>query len=515
MKNKQIRDLDSEAEVGTSSSQNLLFSRLKKRLRKYAWPLHARYPNIIPNPYGDDRLYFSNRDVEANSKTSLEAGINLHLGCFMVSEIFGPNEIEHLYKRLENLGWDEGRYSIKGDTNIDWLREQRLYGGEGRIPLGFINRAGTVKTSIGREYTAKFPKEFSSLIVNISQLTPSITCLTVGFVLTDEASLEYADAIMKPAKTTRIPKKRRRAYSIMGVEHVKEERVNNIRDKYRNLSIGWISKNFPGFFAENCKPSQFPSVEFLSLNGFTPFDNDAQKSRGWGHWSRFVNIDQSFDSWTSTSSPALRFSLVSGHRDDTANHMTAALRWDMLSDQDKAMYGDDTLGVRSYIASEHLDGIIAKFALAGFLGELLRNLKETRQSLSSSPKSVTPTTQVDTISDFFRSSIGVPAIAREVLALSQNDASFRWNATGFTQKSHIEGEEPRDIKEALKSTLGRLSQQLLEQDTDTREFLNQLSSALGTKESIAVQKRMENIARTTLVVAIASTVVAIFGALGD
>ena len=96
----------------------------------------------------------------------------------------------------------------------------------------------------------------------------------------------------------------------------------------------------------------------------------------------------------------------------------------------------------------------------------------------------------------------MPSIAREVLALSENDASFRWNATGFTQKNHRDKEKPYEIKEGMKSFLGRLSRQLLEEDRDTREFLSQLSAALGTKESIAAQRRMEKLTYLTLAVAL-------------
>lgn len=129
--------------------------------------------------------------------------------------------------------------------------------------LGLIHRPDDAKKYVGVGYTAEFSKQFSCLLVTIFQLTPSTTCMSVGFVLTDEAALEYASALNEPAKTTRFPKRRSRAYSIMGVEHVKEERVRRIREKYRNVGISWLSKNFPGFFSEHCENSHFPTVEFL------------------------------------------------------------------------------------------------------------------------------------------------------------------------------------------------------------------------------------------------------------
>lgn len=509
MKDEEPQNIEEGKTEGILTTEKKPVPKWKQRVRKMVWPLHARYPKVIPNPYEEDKTYDRKRDAESNSKSALDEDVSLRLGCIMVSEIFGPNEIETLYDRLQKIGWDRERIPVRDGSNIDWLKTQRLYGSEGTMPLGWIHRPDDAKKYVGVRYTAEFPKEFSSLLVTISQLTPSTTCMSVGFVLTDEAALEYANALNEPAKTTRVPKRRSRAYSIMRVEHVKEERVRRIREKYRNVGISWLSKNFPGFFSEHCENSHFPTVEFLSLEGFTPFDKDAPRDRGWSHWSRFVNIDHDFGSWTSSSVPSLRFSLDAGRRENTPNHMTVALRWDTLSEEDLKTYGGDSLGSRTYFANDRLDGIIARYALASYLRELLRSLKQTRQSLSARSKARRSTNEVEQISAFFRRSIGVPSIAREVLALSEDDDSFRWNATGFTQQSHRDEEEPYEIKEGLKSFLGRLSRQLLEEDQDTREFLNQLSSAMGTKESIAAQRRMERLTFLTLAVALVSMVIAI------
>lgn len=515
MTGEQQQTTEDKAKEEKPPSKGEALPKWKQRARKIVWRLHARYPDIIPNPYGDDKLYFRKRDTESNANTTLDEGVSLRLSCVMVSEIFGPNEIESLYDGLEKLGWDREKVPVRDGSNIDWLKKQRLYGSEGWLPLGWIHSSEDAKKNSGVRYSAKFPNEFSSLLVNISQLTPSTVCLSVGFVLKDDAALEYENAINKPAKTTRVPKRRARPYSIMGVEHVKQQRVSQIREKYRNAGISWVSKNFPGFFSEHCDSSHFPTVEFLTLDGFTPFDNDAPRERGWEHWSRFVNIGHDFGSWTCSSVPSLRFSFDAERRDDIPNHMTVALRWDVLSDDRRRMYGDDSLGSRTYFANDRLNGIIARYALASYLRELLRRLKETRQSLSVRSKMRSSTDDVELISAFFRQSIGVPSIAREVLALSKNDASFRWNVTGFTQHNHRNEEEPYEIKEVLKTFLGRLSRQLLEEDQDTREFLNQLSSAMGTKESIAAQRRMEIIAWGALAVAIISVFVALYATFGS
>lgn len=508
MSNEQSKKIEASKAEEPPPAEAPTVPKWKQRVRKMVWPLHAWFPNTVPNPYGSNKYYFRKRDTEDNANSTLDKNVSLKLGCILVSEMFGPNEIETLYNGLEKIGWDRERTQVREESNVDWLKTQRLYGTEGRMPIGWVHRLEDARKFVGVRYTAQFPKEFSSLLVSIEQLTPSVTCLSVGFILTDEASLEYAKEINRPAQTTFIPKRRHRAYSIWGVDHMKEERVRRVRQKYRDLGISWLHRNFPGFFSENCERSHFPTAEFLSLEGFTPFDRDALKDRGWQHWSRFVHIDRDFGSWTCTSVPSLKFSFEAERREKIPNHMTVALRWDTLSEDDTRTYGSDSLGSRTYFANERLHGIIARHALASYLRELLRRLKETRQSLSVHSKAHRSTTEVEQISTFFRRSVGVPSIAREVLALSEDDASFRWNATGFTQQIHPDKSKTYEIKEGLKSFLGRLSRQLLEEDQDTREYLNQLSSATGTKESVAAQRRMELIAWSALFVGVISMIVA-------
>jgi hypothetical protein len=481
---------------------------------KIVWPLHARFPSFIPNPMGDNLEDFRKHDRKGNAESAIEDNVVLRLDCIIVSEIFGPNEIENLYVGLEKLGWDMEEPLVGDKSNIEWLKKQRLYGTEGRMPLGWISRPGETKRHFGNQYTADFPEEFSSLLITITQLSPSTTCLSVGFALTDRSSLEYSNAINEPAKSIYVPDRRFNGYWIKGVEQVKEARVARIRQSYRKLGIKWLSKQFPGYFSENCQHSHFPTTEILSLEGFTPFDKNAPREHGWGHWSRFVKIDHAFGSWVSTSVPSLRFKFDAGWKNELPNHITAALRCDTVSEKDASYFDRRSLTSRIYFASEQLDGIIARYALVSYIRELLRNIKETRQSLSMRSKGRIARNEVDQISEFFRCSIGVPSIAREVLALSTNDASFRWNVTGFRQQAGSGREETVEIHERLKSFLNRVSRQLLEEDQDTREFLNQLSSAMGIKESIAAQRRVEAIGWAALFVAVVSMVVASLSTFG-
>lgn len=489
------------------TSQKVLAAKWRNRLQKLVWPLHARFPNAFRSLYGDHRSEDWADDAQDNKDSELEEESELKLACVVVSEIYGPNEIESLYIGLAKIGWDKDVYNTQRESNIDWLKRQRLYGSEGRLSFGRVVRPADVGKYLGVRYLADFPEEFSSLSVVVTQLTPSITCLTVAFILSDDLSLEYKREINRPANTVFVPMKRAVSYSIKSVEHVKDARVVLARSRFLKASTLWLEEHFAGFFA-NQREQRFPTAEILSVDGFEPFGARTQRLRGWMHWSRFVNIDEDFWAWTCTSVPSLKFKFGVEGLGQSPRHITVALRRDSLGGDNEELI-DGSLGAQAVFAQKTMGGVIPKYALSCYLLELLRNLKETRQSLSGRARTQNKASQFGRVSEFFGRSIGVPSIAREVLALSESDYSFQRDATGFTQRLSRDDDSVRDIKDLLKMSLGRISKRLLEEDRDTREFLNQLSSAMGTKESVSAQRRMEAVAVLALIVSVVSLIVAL------
>ena len=140
MKDEHPHNNEQSMAEGVPATEKKTVPKWKQRARKMVWPLHARYPNVIPNPHGENKTYYREHDAETNAKSALDEGVSLRLGCIMVSEVFGPNEIEALYDGLEKIGWDRERTPLRDGSNIDWLKEQRLYGSEGTMPLGRIHR---------------------------------------------------------------------------------------------------------------------------------------------------------------------------------------------------------------------------------------------------------------------------------------------------------------------------------------------------------------------------------------
>ncbi|TQV67481.1 hypothetical protein [Aliiroseovarius halocynthiae] len=507
MNDEVSNEIDSTVREKNAGVEKVPEKKWRRRFNRLAWRVHARFPNTVPNPYRREKESIRKRDAQANLESSLKEGENLQLGCIVVSEIFGPNEIEALYEDLIKIGWGKDRISTLTDVNIEWIKEQRLYGHGGWLSLGHVVRPREVKDFLGVCYTADFPIEFSSLWVRLTQLTPSVTCMTVAFMLSDEASRDYLHEINRPAETRYSPNRRTGGYAVQGVEVEKETRVGLVREKYRNLGIAWFAKNFPGFFTKHCEDTRFPTAEFLSLDGFTPFEHDTEIKRGWRHWSRFVGIGRSSDFWLNNENPSLGYAMRNGYQETLPNHITVAQRWEASSEPNEEVV-EISLNRKAMTALNELEGIIPHYAFTAYLSELLRDLKETRQSFATVSKARRSTQDVDRISSFFRRFVGIPAVAQEALALAKDEVSFRINASGFSYHSGFGADKKLESADGLRSFTERLSRKLLEDDRGTREFLNQMSSAIGTKENIAAQRRMEFLAVVAAIVSFGSLIVA-------
>ena len=500
MKDEQMRNTNQAETDNTSAADKKHVPQLKLLALKMLWWLRAHFPNTIPNPYGDYEDAIRKFDAECNAKSTIDENVSLRLNCMMVSEIFGPNEIESLYKGIDKIGWNEARDHIHKDTIIDWLKKYRLYGHPCTRSLGRIASPEISKIDSTVDLSAKFPKDFTSLIVNLSQLTHSITCLSVGFVFSDDASLEYSDAINRAAKSIRIPDRSFGEYKTLNVINVKEDRVRYLREKYQNIAISWLSDHFPGFFSKYCKNSHFPTVEFLSFNELMPFDLNPFEDQSWLHWSHFVNIGNHINSWKSTSDPSLGFAINSDFVDKLPNHMTVTIRLDLLSEDELERCHIESLYTQTNFAYSQLEPIIDRCVLEIFLRELLRRLKETCRSLSKPSKKYSSVNQIEKICTFFRDSIGIPSIAHETLALSKDRMNYALIASEFFYQQTFDKEINIKISDRLHRVLGQLSQQLLVEDQNTREFLDQLASSINTKESIAAQRIMICVSLLTLVV---------------
>lgn len=244
--------------------------QLKRALEGLWWRAHCWLPNTIVSPHGSEKIFFDEKDLKDNKGTRVPENEALDVPMVWGAEVYGPTEIDALYVNLSKLGWDRDRLSGSGNSAARWIREQRLYGRGGWYNIGYVSRK-TDKRFCPRDYFAPMPDVVEHLTVKIYQLTPSLTCVLIGFALTNAAGQWYQQELSEDRRTTRVSGSRRGSLSILGVDRpsrnliAKSESPLAISER-THLPVRFfarILRIFDEEFSEPLKKSLIYRVRFL------------------------------------------------------------------------------------------------------------------------------------------------------------------------------------------------------------------------------------------------------------
>lgn len=475
------------------------------RQRRRVWRrAHYRFPNLIPTPFREDLVYQQERDQKNNLATHIPESEELRLRCIWGAELYGPSQIEPLYEGMKRLGWDKDSFGMPGRGAIDWIKNIRMYGSEGNFSIGVAHRIGETKW-FPRDYFAPMPDRIDYLLVDIFQISASLTCVLVGFVMKEDSSTCYEAALQTNRKTTNERRKGQRGYSILDVGHLKKRSIDDLRRRHRRTAIQWFESHLPGLFCGATDGNRLPTAELVTLSNVLPFPGVDEDPEDRAEWTNLLSIERGLRVWVSDKCSGLRLSFDKLNS-EARYHMIAALRVSDLSDKD--LEGSGGRGHGAYVAYTHgqIEGILSRYAAIALLSEMRRKLNLSRESLkpSNHNRGVVLNT-LESLEAFFYAGIGVPAVARELAEMSKKDRSFSWYCSGFSEQSYRKTEEkPDKISMRFQLQMSFLSKQLLTDEESTRELFQQFSSILSARESIKAQKRMEILAILAIFFALAS-----------
>lgn len=131
-----------------------------------------------------------------------------------------------------------------------------------------------------------------------------------------------------------------------------------------------------------------------------------------------------------------------------------------------------------------------------------------RESMHASRTQKRVINTIDRIQQIFDRNMGLPAVVREFLEGSKSKGIYR-HACGTFSTLGWKDTQPVEIAEVLRIRLRLLARRLLEDESSTREQLEQLSSILSVRESIRAQRKMEWLTVAALVVGIGSMLAAL------
>lgn len=495
-----LKDDSIQAEISARNKVIKATSKLRKQLnaliQALRWRAYWLAPNLIRIDNLDDECE-KKRERESNEAGRVPEEDELRSRMIWGVEVFGPNEIEELYKSLKTLGWHAGFIRSEEDA-LRWVQEQRNYGWSGSYNVGLVVRKSDRRRWIGRPCEAELPNGVDHLLVRIYQITPAITSLVVGFALNEEASRRYETELNLDRRSRR---ERRKRWSIAHLEpsHQKQEAIADARAELRCSISDWFYHTVPGYFSTQGTRKSFPFAELLTTAG-----DDVFTEREFNldfDWRRILANPYSHDIWTSKAIPALKFVLKQPQFGaGTRNWIVATVSVAALPQDSLKTYGGGAYGVAN-LCHEALNGLLAYFGVSSYLSELSRDLKVAREELNLSTSGERTLKIIERIQHFFDRNVGVPVAARELRDITKRSGWLmhycgRFMATDWSDKSRT-----RDFASQLQANLHRTASALIEDESSTREHFEQLSTILSIRESVRAQHRMELVAVLALVVA--------------
>ncbi|MCW2984740.1 MAG: hypothetical protein JWR63_2310 [Conexibacter sp.] len=157
---------------------------------------------------------------------------------------------------------------------ITWLRTVRANGHMSWIKPGpFVPREADGFYMAER---ANLPPGFRYVAPTLVQLGPGVTALVVEFGLAEEEQRTIETALRQPADPVASPLKGG-GHSVRYPQHVKEQRVADLRSDYRARASAWVANHGVGVFASQDKT--LPAWDFLAstVTDLAPPRNDRDR----------------------------------------------------------------------------------------------------------------------------------------------------------------------------------------------------------------------------------------------
>lgn len=495
------------------SDETKLNRQRKGILHKLRWRAHWLLPNTVPSPHEDsDRAYQESRDNEENGASRVPEDEELRLPVIWGTELFGPAEAEGLYEHLARLKWSSGSgFSKRGDA-VEWIRHQRSYGtGGGWYNISLVVREQDRQRWLMPHNFASLPDEVDYLQACFFQLTPSLTCALVGFVLKADAAVRYEQELNKDRKSIKQRIAHGWGVSILDPNHLKARAIVMARSELRSIVGNWFKANLPGYFCGR-SIDRLPTAELLTTKKHRILNSESEKSVNiWRGWQRLISNASAFDVWTSASCKGLQMTMFGSRaHDNEANHTVVSLCAADVSDESVKLYGGRNQVSYARYCQEHLDGILSNYAAFAFLKETSKDIRSSRSALRVSKLGGRKCVRVlDQIQSFFDRSLGAPAVAAELRSRSERSDQYQHECSKFLAPASYGKVEQQEISNMLQGRTNWLATQVLTEEHTAREHFEQLASILSVRESVRAQRRMEWLTLAALFVATGSLAVAI------
>jgi hypothetical protein len=495
--------------------------RLRQKAR-LAWRRATRRARFALMARRDLRDFRAHDDDENRpGHVPLEEHLEVH--CLWVVECYPPSKSEALIKGLRDLGIGEGAIGARPAVDA-WVRRYRstAYGGGSFFPLGLFDRARG--RFIGPDIVVTdLPDAVDYAHGWLEILTPSLTTVTMQFVLTDDAAHLLERALNKDYMTT--AQTTRHGITFHNPTNQRREAVHDAITDLTADCCGWFRSHLPGSFSAGLLDGGFPSCVFVSTDQTDPFVRP--DAPDWDSWMGAIGFDRDHEAWDSMELPGLKLRAPFGVEDDR-RWWLAGRRGSFLVDNHQAPYGGNTRQGWANRLQHYMNGLLALHGATALLEGLHAAVAQSRDTMRSQQSRKWDLRRLDALRDdvttFVRDVDPIAAELETANRLERHRADFVPSAghillfgtppspselapgprssriarllQWFTPHADVTAATPKKPEPAktladywagdIRWSAGRL----LAAERQTRDALSTISSLIGAVESIRLDRRI-------------------------
>lgn len=414
------------------------------------------------------------RDASENEKSRPADSQHFKTWVVWAVEAYTPANISGLIEGLSKL------QPVQRGPDRDpvaWLRKNRYNPGSS-LEL-YLHKPGSSPT-MGFHLDVPAFVEYGA--GTIWTATPSLTLLTMMFVLTDEERSRFETAL-KADYTTRIEPTNSHGAMIFSPELERRRAIRETRADWSRQASDWFGKHFPGLFCVDGEPH--PTSEVTTADGLEPFpdrwdnrrDGSILTALNWNGSDPFVPSD--------LASQGLFYTPFPGHGGDDTRHALVAATREAFERQEASGWGDGEDRFL-YPFDRLFRPIVAQWAILHVLALYRRKVSSARDGFANVIGRQSALRALGKVRLQTADCADAATVARGINE-GIADHALRVYHAGLTLKRRSNDDEERRMDMALRETLTWRANGLLRDVSELNETLHAQASLLSAHANLRLQ----------------------------
>ena len=479
------------------------------RIQKYA---HRKCPSVVPDPQRHEILeQMREYDEIHNSESEPPEPERINLQCVWAIEFYTPSHIAELVDRLEKLDWtiDESSRSLQ-DPALWILHQRESANRSGWLNLGIIRRPGATG-SIRPVRSAPLPSGVEYAVASLYNVTSSLTCIVMAFVL-DEMQNRCYEEILRTNRKTYADRLSHRRTRFVQPEHQKKREVSRFRATIREHAADWFRTHLPGIFSTDILAGEFPTCEFLTLRSMVPFPTNNSSDQKASRWLHLLGLDPGSNAWQADELTGLKFAWPQTGGLGTNYHSIVAAQEDVFSEEALRLYAANDRNDVIHYVDRFVNNMLVLWALVCMLSGFERYLNNIRDSaVFNNTRKEKPLRLLDDVGRHIAQSVDIAAASVELQQFADRQRILDYSTNTFRPCNPSWYQNAKiTLSEVFKTQITERATWIRSLEGSVRSLLIEYGTTVGVRENIKLQR---HVALLTWVIVVLTLVVVILTAL--